>query len=834
MTDTMQDPSSGLPSSEEEEQEEEQEEVPVESLVRGRAKRSTAGLHMSALLEAAADDDLALLFEEVEDDNEFADIVDPDAEEDIGLESSEDDEDDQGPNAQNNYEGEQQLQKDERKKRKTQNDLRFQTLRKRVKIDPTAVSAMAPAPRPKKKSERISWIPTMEDGPTRQSSRRQTMVNKELTHARLKDSQEKRVRIIATMKEAEKRKAHLKPKEMTQHDHLVEAARIERLNSKSLNRWELSEKRKADERRARIEALQNRRLDGPVLSYWSGVATWTNGRLTRVGSIDIKPKPDKEEARKKKKEKEDKEKAAADLQALAPAPIVGPTTITGPFLAPVATSNQPSGSISVEAATMTGTLALPNPAPSCDQKTPENPSSDNTTTVVQGTLDGTTDVPSASTAVEADKTDAKSPVAKITSTVPSPDQKRANDVEGASGAQPASGPLEQDKTPAEKQISEPAAEAAAAAPLPPPPIRRESFAVEITVPRHLSRSSSGSTPKLPESSSIKMHDAMDIDHPPAAAAAAQDGPRVQESTDKSILATPDAAGAQPIAGEIPKTNAVGPTVVQTSPSESQPVESVTSISPATALAPQAAPTAATPTQATVPESAPTPSLNQPMLQSESQFANVKIEAPSQPEVPQPPPVIEHTGRTLTILENFDYATAQKPKYSMYFNAKKPPRLTSMLHLFQNMNRANLTQKSRHRFASSLPCHRDTAIQKPVSPTPIPTPMARSAVCSQKDTSGARCLGVSSARPRLPVEFLRGFHLLQSWAPEKETGAWPDRWRSRMFPLPPPQRLNRLSQRLRRLHRCFQGSQWRLTNERFILYDIVIIVDTRESRIENRE
>jgi vacuolar protein sorting-associated protein 72 len=125
------------------------------------------------------------------------------------------------------------------------------------------------------------------------------MVNKEMTHARLKDSQEKRVRIIATMKEAEKRKAHLKPKKMTQEDHLAEAARVERLNSKSLNRWEQTERRKADERRARIEALQNRRLDGPVISYWSGMATWTNGRLTRVGKIDIKPKPDKEEAKEK-------------------------------------------------------------------------------------------------------------------------------------------------------------------------------------------------------------------------------------------------------------------------------------------------------------------------------------------------------------------------------------------------------------------------------------------------------------------------------------------------------------------------------------------------------
>jgi vacuolar protein sorting-associated protein 72 len=650
---------------------------------------------MSALLEAAADDDLALLFEEVEDDNEFADIVDPDAEEDVGLESSDEDEDDQGPNAQNDYEGEQQLQKEERKKRKTQNDLRFQTLRKRVKIDPTAVSAMAPASRPKKKSERISWIPTVEDGPTRQSSRRQTMVNKELTHARLKDSQEKRVRIIATMKEAEKRKAHLKPKEMTQEDHLVEAARIERLNSKSLNRWELSEKRKADERRARIEALQNRRLDGPVISYWSGVATWTNGRLTRVGRIDIKPKPDKEEARKKKKEKEDKEKAAADLQALAPAS-VGQTAITGPLVDPAATPHQLPGPVPVGAANASGTLVLPNPAPSLDPKTHEgNPSSDNTTTQVEVALDGT---PSAPTAVEADKPDAELPSTKTTATAPPPDEDQANHVEGEPRAQPAAGPSGQDKTPAEKQISEPSAA---------PPIRRESFAVEITVPRHLSHSSGGSTPKVPVPSPIKKDDAIGIDPPPAAAAAAEDGPKFQESTEKSISASPDATAAQHTVAETPASN-----TGQTLPSESRPVESVTSISPAMALAP-AAPTAPS-TQATVPEDILTPSLNQPTLQSESQPTNVKIEAPPESEVSQLPPVIEHTGRTLTILENFDYATAQKPKYSMYFNAKKPPRLTSMLHIVSTTkpqteltSHRNLVIALRHHFlAITIPRSRN--------------------------------------------------------------------------------------------------------------------------------
>ncbi|OQE43360.1 hypothetical protein PENCOP_c003G08088 [Penicillium coprophilum] len=645
------DPSSGLQSSEE-------EEMPVESLVSGRAKRSTAGLHMSALLEAAADDDLALLFEEVEDDNEFADEVDPEAEDEL-LESSDEDED-QGPNAQNDYEGEQKLQKDERKKRRAQNDLRFQTLRKRVKIDPTAPSSMAAAPRPKKKSERISWIPTVEDGPTRQSSRRQTMVNKELTHARLKDSQEKRVRIIATMKEAEKRKAHLKPKEMTQEDHLAEAARVERLNSKSLNRWELSEKRKADERRARIEALQNRRLDGPVISYWSGVATWTNGRLTRVGKIDIKPKPDKEESRKKKKEKEDKEKAAAESKSLKSASIVGsaPASTT-------ATSQPPPDFHAVE--TISPANSAPPPTSTLDQKSPENkppekhaaPTADNA------------DTPIVSSGANVSQPDANPSDTKAITKTPveqSKDKAVENKAPGVGPDTPVP-PSARDKLTSEGQFSG----------LSKHP-EKKNFAVEIPASRHaLHSAGNGSPPRLPDSPT-KNDDAMDIDQTPAAVAGADSAKihQVPESTDQASLATPHVAGAQPIPVETPLSHAAGAIVQEPPVDVSRPVESATTISPAIALAPEASSATAATSQATVPENAPAQSLNQPStLQSESQSSNGVVKESAQPEIPEPPPVIEHTGRTLTILENFDYATANHRKYSMYFNAKKPARLTKI-------------------------------------------------------------------------------------------------------------------------------------------------------------
>ncbi|OAX82955.1 hypothetical protein ACJ72_02688 [Emergomyces africanus] len=295
------------------------DDEPVETLVKGRARRSTAGKHMSALLDVEADDELALLFAEAEDDEEFTsgqeesaagdeegDGGDDEAD-DMQLDSSsDDDEDDQGPNAPvDELEGERELERQAkaerlaRKRKEQEGIMKFPALRKRVKIDPTATeSATTPAPRPKKKSERISWLPTPEDGPTRSSSRRQTMQNKELTHARLKDSEEKRVRLIATMEEAARRKQKLKPKVMTQEERLAEAAKTERLNSKSLNRWEEMERKRSEAQQAKLAALQNRRLEGAVTTWWSGFAKWINGKLAQVGAKEVRQVPEAEKKRK--------------------------------------------------------------------------------------------------------------------------------------------------------------------------------------------------------------------------------------------------------------------------------------------------------------------------------------------------------------------------------------------------------------------------------------------------------------------------------------------------------------------------------------------------------
>ncbi|CEJ61755.1 hypothetical protein PMG11_10275 [Penicillium brasilianum] len=658
------DPSSGLQSSEEEED----EEMQVESLVQGRAKRSTAGRNMSALIDAAADDDLTLLFEEVEDDNEFAVDVEAAEEEDMGLDSSDDD-DDQGPNTQNDYEGEQELQKEERKKRRAQNDLRFQTLRKRVKIDPTAVSSVpAPPPRLKKKSERISWLPTVEDGPTRSSSRRQTMVNKELTHARLKDSQEKRIRIIATMKEAEKRKAHLKPKQMTQEDHLAEAARVERTNSKSLNRWELSEKKKAEERKAKIEALQNRRLEGPVLSYWSGVATWVNGRLTKVGKVEIKAKPEKEEPRKKKKDKDEKTATESQgAQSATPAP-VPPSNITAP-------STDASISASATAPGEPGTVT-PSEGKTL-QETPVPSTSAPGNAVVPNSTQEQPSMPDESSSEQLATAEPPLETNENNETPPtavSIDTKKEEPkvAEPASQAEPVKSSEKQQPEPTEILTggsSSPSAEK-----------------ISIDKPAEAS-----SIEKL-EAKSEDKPDAMDIDSGSGA-------DPIKVESQPSIEQTPSAAGApaesststdaQPTSGEVPQTTLATSTTAPVTEHVS-PVAAAPAPTPADPQAPQAQapPSDAAPLQATPPNipGALNQGVDQPPQQDGSQGDRLlqqstqsqeSIPAVAQPEIPPAPPVIEYTGRNLTILENFDDRTAHSKKFSMYFNAKKPPRLTKI-------------------------------------------------------------------------------------------------------------------------------------------------------------
>ncbi|KAF2834379.1 YL1-domain-containing protein [Patellaria atrata CBS 101060] len=289
---------------------EDEEEEP--SMVRSRARRANAGNRMATLIgqvsieeEAIPPEDLPeemqAIFAEVAEDDEF-EVTD--VEEDIALESSGDEREDEGDAEQDEEAGERELKKLERaeklKKRKAGvgGGLFQQAKRKKVKIAPelpsksdapdapskseTPTIPVEPESRPRKKSERTSYLPT--DGLTaRSSSRTLTVKNKQETYKRIESTEVNRRRILANMEAAEKRKEANKPKAMTQADRLARAARVEEENRHSLSHWEESERRREEEQRARLEALKNRKLDGPFIRFWSGPAVWINDKVKHIG-----------------------------------------------------------------------------------------------------------------------------------------------------------------------------------------------------------------------------------------------------------------------------------------------------------------------------------------------------------------------------------------------------------------------------------------------------------------------------------------------------------------------------------------------------------------------
>jgi vacuolar protein sorting-associated protein 72 len=246
----------------------------VELLVTGRERRKTAGnrYDRDTVVEEVADaeeDEVALLFAEQdgEDDEEFR----SEASDDDQMSSSDDD--DQGPNAApEDLEGEQELQKqakqDRAKKRKAELSLTTKAgLRKRPRIDPTTPK---PIPKkPSKKKERVTWLPDPDNANARGSLRKQTLLHREHTLARLKESEAQSKKIKAQKEKRDREKAKNAPKALTQADRLAEAERIERRNAKSLNRWEAMEKKRNQEQAAKLAALKDRKLEGPVISWRS-------------------------------------------------------------------------------------------------------------------------------------------------------------------------------------------------------------------------------------------------------------------------------------------------------------------------------------------------------------------------------------------------------------------------------------------------------------------------------------------------------------------------------------------------------------------------------------
>lgn len=315
-------------------------EAPVEYLATGRTKRATAGNRLITLLRKEQDE-VDLVFEkeagdvDSEEDNDFVGDED-EAGSDAQLDSSSDDEDRASDKADDELEGERELQgqvrAERQKKRKAQTVFNKTptAVGKKVKIDHTAVvapnvSPITPEARPKKKSERTSWIPTSEEGPVRASSRKQTVQNKETVHLRMAEKEKQRLKQMKHMEEAERKRQVAKAPPMTQAQRMAEAARTERKNAKSLNRWEEAEKLKAETLKAKLEALHNRQLTGPVISWWSGLTRWVNGELSHVGLRAIKGlnEPEDQPHRTRRGPDPAKNEPTADISQFGPGSMAG-------------------------------------------------------------------------------------------------------------------------------------------------------------------------------------------------------------------------------------------------------------------------------------------------------------------------------------------------------------------------------------------------------------------------------------------------------------------------------------------------------------------------------
>lgn len=318
-------------------------EEQTEWLVTTRQKRSNAGNRLSSLIQQAAveDDELNLLFAEDEDDVVFEDVESGGS--DVEMDTSED-EDDQGPTADaeelaGERELEQQSRAEQNAKRRKEKYGIPKNFRNKVKIDPTA--SKAPLPRPKKKSERTSWIPAPEEAPTRASVRSSTKNSKELLHAQMLDREKRRIRQLKVMAETAKKKKAEKPKEITQEDRLAEAARVEKKNSKSLNSWEESEKLRDEERKAKLAALRNRKMEGPFITWWSGMAQWVDGKLKRVGKhVELEEKHRSTYTRKRKADEmlDNTHGSSSAVRAQTPALVLNGTPLPVPTASPTTSS----------------------------------------------------------------------------------------------------------------------------------------------------------------------------------------------------------------------------------------------------------------------------------------------------------------------------------------------------------------------------------------------------------------------------------------------------------------------------------------------------------------
>ncbi|RKF65924.1 putative yl1 nuclear protein [Golovinomyces cichoracearum] len=256
----------------------------VELLVNTRAKRSTAGNRLQSLLHREEpEDELELLFAEDEDDTCFVD-VEADLS-DLQMDSSTDEHDD-GPAAEDSSEGEKEIQNtiNGARKKTKRNEKVFSKSLKKARVD---TSLSLPTLQKKKKLEKASWLPKMGETSIRASSRHTTRQRRQELHVQMMDREIRRLKQLANMEKNAAAKAAKEAPPLTQEDRLKEAARVEKANAKSLSHWERAEREREEKQRLRMANLHCRTLEGPVITYWSGMATYIEGKLERIGKIKI-------------------------------------------------------------------------------------------------------------------------------------------------------------------------------------------------------------------------------------------------------------------------------------------------------------------------------------------------------------------------------------------------------------------------------------------------------------------------------------------------------------------------------------------------------------------
>lgn len=267
----------------------ESSESEAELMITTRERRKTAGNRYSQIaaqeqVEEDEEDDVALLFAEADEEDEEYNSDEADDEADM----SSSDDDDQGPNAApDDLDGEKEIEKQAKaeRQRKRKADMALTSMsaiRKKPKIDPTSLHRAPDRPKPSKRKERVSWMPDQDAAPGRTSLRKQTVAHREIMLERFKESEEQRLKHKAQREQKERLKQAEAPRELTQADRLAEAERIEKKNAKSLNRWEATERKRAEEQAARLAALKERKLESAVITFYSSAHIFHGPKVERL------------------------------------------------------------------------------------------------------------------------------------------------------------------------------------------------------------------------------------------------------------------------------------------------------------------------------------------------------------------------------------------------------------------------------------------------------------------------------------------------------------------------------------------------------------------------